>query len=124
MNTTGGAWSPETIAAVISLMGVALSVAGSVIGGALQARKTRAEADRDRADAAHLVSESARELIEPLKLRIEELNAHAALNAQIISDLTRRVAKLEEILDGAHRLARQVRELGHEPVYIPPHTLE
>lgn len=84
-----------------------------------------------RAETEAHISEVALTLIDPMKRRIEELEASRERQRMSINELEKRITELEcelreeranraEIEAGAQRLVHQVESLGANPVYRPP----
>lgn len=84
-----------------------------------------------RVEAASEIKEAALALVEPLKKRIDELEAARERDKTRMSLLEQRITDLEcelreerssraEVEAGAHRLVHQVESLGANPVYRPP----
>lgn len=108
-----------------------IAVIGSGVGIFLAWRKAPIESQHMRAETEAHISEVALTLIDPMKRRIEELEASRERQRVSIDELEKRITELEcelrtersekaEIVDGAHRLVHQVESLGAQPVYKPP----
>lgn len=94
-------------------------------------RKAPTERRATSADAGDKISDAALQLLEPMKVRINELEAAREHERTRMSELERRVTELEcelreeriakaEIIGGANRLVHQVESMGGNPVYRPP----
>ncbi len=94
-------------------------------------RKASHESRNIEADTEGKISEAALALVEPLKKRVDELEAARERDKARIVEHERRITELEcelreersqklDLLDGAHKLVHQVESLGGMPVYKPP----
>lgn len=107
----------ETIVTVISM----LIAVGAFIRSAML---SKAQSEKYRGDVMRLVSETALDLLEPLRIRVDELERLLWEAQTVVLSHAARIALLEksnkELYNGATRLTHQVMDLGAEPVYIPP----
>lgn len=87
------------------IAGVAGMFAGAVTG-MIGARAMKRKND---ADAASALSEAAKNLIEPLNRRIDDMNV----------EMRGLKKKLSLFLAGINRLIDQIKRLGQEPVWTP-----
>lgn len=97
--------------------------------------KLDTETQKTGADASASISEAAMALLEPLKKRIEEVEAEKSrmekdLRARITTlesrmdelekELREKSAIIDDLTSGAIKLYHQVQSLGGVPVYVPP----
>jgi uncharacterized small protein (DUF1192 family) len=80
-------------------------------------RKNSSLAAKADAEAAESLVRATEILIEPLSARILELETEVA---GLKAEMTQLKAQRSEMYGGCTALVRQVKALGHEPVYIPP----
>lgn len=93
----------EIIVAIIGVTGV---VVGAVITGYYQKRKTFAEAENDLAEANEKIRQTVMALIQPLKVRIDELECEVKILKDENADLK----------TWAEALVSQIKQLGKEPI--------
>lgn len=111
MSMTPAEWT-ALIMAAIALAGVAI-----------QFWKAWSEKRRDDSDAAESISFAAKSLIEPLRKRVDELEATTLRQEAEISALTRQTKEqkqeITELRAGVMLLTNQIVALGQRPIYIP-----
>ncbi len=111
MSMTPAEWT-ALIMAAIALAGVAI-----------QFWKARSEKRRDDGDAAESISSAAKSLIEPLRKRVDELEAMTARQEAAIVTLTKKTQEqqqeITELRAGVMLLTTQIVALGQKPIYIP-----
>ena len=109
-------WIATIIAGVLGLMSGLLILFAD-------RRRRGADADLSSAEAANLLTEAALSLVEPLNIRILELEKAHATQAASLKAMSCRIQKLERERDvlfrGAVDLTFQVLHLGAKPVFDP-----
>lgn len=98
-------------------------------------KKAKAEAEKIEREADKLVAEAAASLVEPLTKRVNALEKKVAAQAETIEAQGKKIKEQGEIIEaqgkkikflestndkyriGTTRLVKQVRDLGHEPVW-------
>lgn len=96
----------------VSLISAASGIAGAIIAGLWQRRKTGAETDSQAADANEKVRATVMLLLNPLKTEIQRLGREVDQLKEENSDLR----------DWAERLVCQVKDLGGHPTAFEPKT--
>jgi uncharacterized coiled-coil protein SlyX len=106
------------------------SIPAAIIAGIglwVQHNRNKTEGVKIKADTADSITDSAILLIDPLKVRITELEAAnkmlnttiAELSAKVITqqaELEKMQAQVDENTQYIERLCHQVKSLGHEPI--------
>jgi len=95
---------------IIAIIGAAVG-AISGIGALIQQSK------RDRVSNDTSLSTATLALLKPYQDEVDKLRKEIEPLKQRITELE---IKLDEVIEGAHRLAMQIRKNGDEPVWEPP----
>ena len=98
------------IGTIIAIIGAAVG-AISGIGALVQ------QSRRDRLEGETSLSAATLALLRPYQDEVEKLRKEIEPLKQRITELE---IKLDEVIEGAHRLAMQIRKNGDEPVWQPP----
>lgn len=90
------------------IISAAIGATAGILTGLIAARAGRRKND---AEAAQKITEAATQLVIPLSNRIEALE----------KELEQIRPMIKKLLAGIERLIKQIRCLGHEPVWTPEH---
>ena len=82
-----------------------------------QKQKTGSEVAKAKVDSANTITESALNLLEPMRERIADLEAWVQ---ELEDQLMKQERLILELLNGSARLHEQVKEAGEEPVFTVP----
>lgn len=101
---------------IVAILGALSTVAGGIIVY-LASRK------KNQADAADAVTDAALALINPLKDRLEELEAKVKKQENEIANLRRQLDRYADriivLMRGIENLIKQIGELGEKPCWEP-----